>query len=282
MSFSPKTLLAPGVVMSTLYFSSVCIADVECGDTITDAQTLTGELSCSEDPAITVEGPDGSLVMSGEGAIECTTDGVGVLMLGTSGVVTGGVVSNCETGLELAGSGLHKVFSVTVEESSGAGVFAESDSNLIRQNTLSNITNVQASGIVLEGVANVAIGNSVSGFFENGIGGFGFFSYIGNNYLEGNAVAISLGARIIDGVTVGASFCVIASNNVQNNEIWGIAIGGPYVIQNMDNVVSGNTVAGSGFDDLLDDNEASDCSSGTNIWSGNTANTSFPSCLKDL
>ncbi|WP_444936084.1 hypothetical protein ACJJIW_19080 [Microbulbifer sp. JMSA004] len=263
-------------------FSSYAIADVQCGDTITDSQALTDPLSCSEDPAITIEGPDGSLAMSGDGAIECTTDGVGVLILGTSGIVTGGVVSNCETGLELAGSGLHKVISVTVEESSGAGVFAESNSNLIRQSTLLNTTNVQASGIVLEGVANVAIGNSISGFFEDGIGGFGFFSYIGNNYLEGNGVAISLGARIIDGQTVGASFCVIASNVVENNEVLGIAIGGPYVIPNMDNVVSGNTVTGSGFDDLSDDNEASDCSSGTNVWSGNTANTSFPSCLKDL
>ncbi|WP_445356249.1 hypothetical protein ACJJI5_10835 [Microbulbifer sp. EKSA008] len=278
----PNKLHLAGLIVLMSGFSSFVTADVQCGDTIADAQILTVALSCSEDPAIRVEGPNGNLTMSGNGAVECTTDGIGIHMLGKSGIVMGGLVTNCDLGLLLDGDGSHKVIGVTVEESSSAAIFAQSDGNLIRQNTVSNTSNVIASGLELDGERNVAVGNNVSGFLEYGIAGFGFYSYIGNNYVENSELGIILGALVVDGESIGASYCVIESNTVVGSLRTGIGIGAPYTYPNMDNLVTGNTVTGSGNDDILDDNEESDCSDGLNVWSNNTADTSFPSCLKNL
>ncbi|WNZ54509.1 hypothetical protein QT397_16590 [Microbulbifer sp. MKSA007] len=263
-------------------FSSYAIADVQCGDTITDAQELSEALSCSEDPALTIEGPDGKLTMVGDGSVECTGSGAGILMAGSYARLTGGELRGCGIGVSLRGDGFHAVVGVTVEDSDDIAINVESDSNLIRQNTLSNSNNAEAAGIDVFGVRNVVVGNSISGFLVYGIIASGFFSNISNNNLQDNDLGIVLAEQPINGMSVGASFCVIASNSVLGSASYGIFIGGPYDFPNQDNVISGNTVTGSGLDDLLDDNEALDCSSGTNIWSGNTADTAFPSCLKDL
>ncbi|WP_444941556.1 hypothetical protein ACJJI3_03900 [Microbulbifer sp. ZKSA004] len=278
----PKDIYATGLVMLLSCVYSTGSLAVQCGDIIANSQVLTDALSCSDDPALTIEGPEGFLVIEGEGSIECTTNGIGIHMLGRSGLVMGGVVTNCDLGLLLDGDGSHKVIGVTVEESSSAAIFAQSDGNLIRQSTVSNTTNVIASGLELDGERNVAVGNNVSGFLEYGIAGFGFYSYIGNNYVENSELGIILGALVVDGESIGASYCVIESNTVVGSLRTGIGIGAPYTYPNMDNLVTGNTVTGSGNDDILDDNEESDCSDGLNVWSNNTADTSFPSCLKNL
>ncbi|AWF81698.1 hypothetical protein BTJ40_13155 [Microbulbifer sp. A4B17] len=74
-------------------------------------------------------------------------------------------------------------------------------------------------------------------------------------------------------MSVGTSYCVVASNTESNSSETGISIGGPYDLPNQINIITGNSVSGSGLDDLLDDNEASEWSADVNVWSAKTVGT---------
>ena len=76
---------------------------VQCGDVITTSTSLTGDLNCVTDPALTVEGP-GKLNLR-EFTVSCTDSAnSGIVMTGTRATVQNGTVTGCEEGVLVAGN----------------------------------------------------------------------------------------------------------------------------------------------------------------------------------
>lgn len=89
-------------------------AAVMCGETITDSQTLTGDLSCPTNPGLTIDG--GSLDMAGF-TLTCNSTAVGVSIVGEGGSLANGVVSGCDfAGVSTTGE-KHKIHHVLVSDS---------------------------------------------------------------------------------------------------------------------------------------------------------------------
>ncbi|AWF81699.1 hypothetical protein BTJ40_13160 [Microbulbifer sp. A4B17] len=72
--------------------------------------------------------------MGGDGSIERSTDGVGILAAGDYARLNNGVIRNCQSGLSLVESGFHTVIGVMIEEFSENGIYAVRDGKVIHQN----------------------------------------------------------------------------------------------------------------------------------------------------
>ncbi|CAH0992068.1 hypothetical protein SIN8267_02183 [Sinobacterium norvegicum] len=131
---------------------------LECGDVITTPSFLFKQLSCSESPALTVVGP-ATLSMNGF-SVTCDSQegGVGILLSGSDGFISGGEVSGCRQGVVVDGSGGHSVFGMTVS-ANGFGDDGEGDGD-------------EAGFLVLSGynffIQNQALNNGVDGFNIDG------------------------------------------------------------------------------------------------------------------
>jgi hypothetical protein len=117
--------------------------EIRCGDVITGAAVLTGDLVCdAANPALILDG--GELDMAGHQISGCPAYGVGVRLIGRGASLHNGMVLGCGHGVELAGEGGHNVTNVVARGNAGDGFVVASRGNLL--------------------LRNLAIGNRGSGF----------------------------------------------------------------------------------------------------------------------
>ncbi|AWF80327.1 hypothetical protein BTJ40_05605 [Microbulbifer sp. A4B17] len=264
-----KIVLTNMFVCVTLAASLSAFA-IDCGDVITTSEVLDRNLVCNVSPALSVEGPSGSLNLDGFSVVcDGTSRGIsldGVAAFLTGGDLMNGAVRDCGLGINAGENGFHTIQGVIVSGSSSAGIALRSEGNTLALST------VQTSDI--------------------GVYVFDPNNTIILNEMESNSV----------GVLLDAGDSLISQNNVNNNTGWGVIIqrsDGSTISQNsvinnggtdsasagilMDlfgqqgNFILGNTVTGNQNFDLLDLNiNACD---GSNVWVGNVFSISEPSCL---
>jgi hypothetical protein len=158
---------------------------VSCGDIIMDAQTLTADLNCATEPALTIE-EGGSLDMAGF-KVTCMGTGSGIELNGEGAKLSNGVITGCSSAGVRAAAGKHKIHRVLVS-SCGFGFMLVSTGNKI-----SECAALNNSG---EGFYAPAPDNSLSRLIAKGNGGTGV--YIGNARNKVTDVSISA-----DGATYG-------------------------------------------------------------------------------
>lgn len=245
---------------------------VQCGDVITTSTSLTGDLNCATNPALTVEGP-GKLNLR-EFTVSCDNfANTGIFMTGTRATVQNGTVTGCQDGVFVQGIGDHRVQKIKAEGNEDDGIDVVSDNNhIVKNETIDN----QDDGIELDGDNNHAVNNFVSGSGDEGIEVDGD----GNSITKNTVVDTEN-----DGICVDGEENRITRNNVSQSGDNGIEIdedGGNRVTGNRsdDNVdsgiavfegsennhLSGNKASGNGEFDFKDLNV--DCDN--NRWTGNT------------
>lgn len=141
MAFTLKNALATMSLLLSAALASPAAA-VQCGDTIGPNVTvaLSGSITCDNTTGgLTIVGP--AKVDLTDFAISCNDtnqDGVvptGLALLGKQVQVRGGHVFSCQTGVRLAGQGLHRVEDLYVAgRFVGVSYRVESDKNTLRQN----------------------------------------------------------------------------------------------------------------------------------------------------
>jgi Right handed beta helix region len=145
---------------------------VECGDVITRSARLDGDLICTTDPALTV---DGGTLDLGRFTVVCDhvppMPSVGVLLDGNGARLRNGAVTGCVVAVWVGGSGGHVVRSVTAS-ASNQGVFVESNGNhLLSSHILRGLDDaaVQVNGSNNHLRFNDVAGSNGQGFEINGI-----------------------------------------------------------------------------------------------------------------
>lgn len=263
-----RTGLVLGLTFSVLLAWSGAAHAVTCGDTITTSATLTGDLSCGTEPALTI-GSGGSLNMNGF-KVTCSGACEGIILAGGKNRLSNGVVENCPCrAVGLDGTGGHQITNVLARGSeegfSGAtggnklkncsalantqtGVNLTGDKNSLTRvatgdnpegisvsgngNKLSEIASADSYlGITVFGNGNKLQKSSVAEAVQRGIGVFGDKNTVQTSQALGNGDFAWGGA----GLNVSG-----ASNKVRNNSVAyfydGIQLGGNH------NIVVGNVV----------------------------------------
>ena len=227
-----------GGVFLTLACWSLTFAAVNCGDMIKVKTTLSHDLVCTQSPALTVIGPTGHLNMNGH-RVTCTDlNNAGIQLEGDHGALRNGVVTGCNSGVGLLGSGQHKVKFVRVIENI-EGIVLESPGNYVAYNVAmkSNGSNgllIRSSGNTLK--YNFSFANDGNGFsLETGKG----------NQFHNNIADRNLGA----GFNIQGDENEFAKNSAMHNGMESMSSGFRIFTGNA-NVVRGNTAkhnGGSGF-----------------------------------
>jgi parallel beta-helix repeat protein len=175
--------------LALLIGSSSTLA-VNCGDHLTGGSVRIDEDigPCTEDPALTVEGP--ANVNFNGFTVECEEAGTtGIVITGHNATVQNGTVLNCEDGIRVAGDGQHQILKMTVTSSQqnygNRGFRVTSDDNRLVGNMAQSFN---GEGFRVEGEANrlvnnQALNNSGHGFRLEGNGKHQLI----NNRAEGNA-----------------------------------------------------------------------------------------------
>ncbi|WNZ57589.1 right-handed parallel beta-helix repeat-containing protein [Microbulbifer sp. MKSA007] len=255
------------LVSAILALPFVSVAAVECGDTITTAEILTEDLlNCSSTPALTIEGPTGSLDMNGF-TLECgggSTRGIDVL--GIAAVLSNGVVDGCATGILVDGDGFHSIQTMTVQNGIETGIWLISENNIVSGSTA---TGFFTRGMELDGANNSAVRN----FLIDNQGGASRGLYIGgdNAFVAQNFCDSNNEGGIVIGPSSGG---LVVQNIVTNNGQTGISMEGG---GQSDYLITGNIATGNPDGDLVDSNP--DACMSTNLWYGNIFDTADPSCL---
>jgi len=231
---------------------------VQCGDVITTSTSLTGDLNCATNPALTVEGP-GKLNLR-EFTVSCTDSAnSGIVMTGTGATVQNGTVTGCNNGVLVAGIGGHRVLKVKAEGNVD-GIDANSENNhIVKNETIDNMND----GIELDGDNNHAVDNFVSGSGDEGIAVDGD----GNSITKNTVVDTEN-----DGICVDGDENRITRNNVSQSGDNGIEIDGD----------GGNKVTGNRSDDNVDSGIAVLAGSENNNLSFNNASGNGEFDFKDL
>ncbi|WP_444916427.1 right-handed parallel beta-helix repeat-containing protein [Microbulbifer sp. JMSA003] len=255
------------LVSAILALPFVSVAAVECGDTITSAEILTEDLlNCSGTPALTIEGPTGSLDMNGF-TLECGGGSSrGIDVLGSAAVLSNGVVDGCAIGIFVDGDGFHSIQTMTVQDGIDVGIWLISENNIVNGSTATGFFN---RGIEIQGSNSQVIGNFLidnqggtsSGILINGDNSFVAQNICDNNNGEGIVIDPSSGGLVVQ-------------NIVTNNGQTGISMEGG---GQSDYLITGNIATGNPDGDLVDSNP--DACMSTNLWYGNIFDTADPSCL---
>ncbi|WNZ54890.1 right-handed parallel beta-helix repeat-containing protein [Microbulbifer sp. MKSA007] len=144
---------------------------VSCGDTITSQETLTQDLVCATNPALTITGPLGGLDMDGFTVTCSASTDDGILLNGLSASLTSGVIDNCNNSIMLQDDGSHYVTSVDIDDPDGVGVLISSDSNFVTGIQIQSDGVTSRNGIETEDPANYnqIIGNTIDSTGGDGI-----------------------------------------------------------------------------------------------------------------
>ncbi|WP_444931612.1 right-handed parallel beta-helix repeat-containing protein [Microbulbifer sp. SSSA002] len=236
---------------------------VSCGDTITTQESLTEDLSCGTNPALTINGPSGGLNLNGFTVTCLDSSYEGIYLTGLAASLFNGVIDNCNDSIALMEDGIHFVSDIEIYNLVDVGVRIESNSNFVagviipfygtqfsigidienpasfNQITGNFLESPGFSGIYIEGSSNTVTRNEIIEFDEFGItldadGGSNLVLF---NSIVGDSVPrISNTLNGYDGVgiSVNSDSNLISQNAISNN-VTGIKI------NNSDrNTVSGN------------------------------------------
>src|SRR5262245_16313459 len=99
--------------LAALLLAEPCGA-VVCGDVITRAEKLTGNLTCTTNPGVVVQ-QGGSLDLNGF-TLACNGTQVGVALSGVGTKLSNGVITGCATAGVEATSSRHKIRQVLVSD----------------------------------------------------------------------------------------------------------------------------------------------------------------------
>ncbi|WP_444932795.1 right-handed parallel beta-helix repeat-containing protein [Microbulbifer sp. JTAC008] len=311
----PKTL---SMTLFTLGVSlSLTVNAVDCGDVITEPATLTEDLVCefTDAPALTIQGPTGSLYMNGHSLTCLGSDaGNGIVLIGTSAELSTGTVNGCNDAVLLLEAGGHTVYGINALLPLDDAIVVSSDSNIVTGNYAlgdgndsddgidingnlnfisQNIIELSGDeGMEVDGTSNTIIGNTITGSDSDGVELDGDFSVFVSNIvqdndntgieIEGSSCTVSNNTTTENGssgisLEFSASNNGISQNTSSDNGAYGILVTGVNAIGN--NIVF-NTATGNGLFDLEDLFESEECSVNNNLWSGNTFSSAEPSCLE--
>lgn len=264
-------------------------AQVMCGDVITTHQVLTQDLSCPGfDPALTIQGPGGSLDMRRHTLSCAGSNAGGIDVNGTGAVLKSGTVSDCSIGVVLDGRGNRVLNGMILENNSIDGLDLFGSEHRVSGTTARNNA---ADGFCIDGdgssilTGNHATNNGDSGFdtiegdtyvsnVANGNGAEGF-KVRTNNILNSNLAR----NNDTDGFSIIDNGSRLTRNSAQNNFDDGIDVDSG----SLNNKLSQNTAAdngsadleGNGGFDLEDDNTNCD----NNTWTSNRG-TRNQTCIK--
>lgn len=279
---SEQRILTSAGLLTVLSLASATGAHaVSCGDTITTSTTLTADLGpCGTNPALTVQGP-ATLNLNGH-TVSCISSQNGIRLTNRGATLRNGVVTACQDGVVLDGTGDHRVERIVAKDNNSSGFqgnFTSIGNTLTQSAAVAN----GGDGFTMEGDEtalsdNTATGNSDSGFDVEG----------DQSSLRGNRATNNGG----DGFTIDAAEAKVSKNVAQQNGDSGFTIGGSNqaVGQNQtfangfyginfygtDSKLQKNTALGNGFRDLSD----SDPNCDNNTWANNTFGIKDPACVK--
>ena len=160
---------------------------VACGDMITSSTTLDTDVGpCATNPALTVVGP-AQLDLGGK-TVSCTSVAtIGILLTGQGAKLRNGVVSGCDVGVRLAGTGRHRVERVLATGNNvGFSLLSSSERNTLKENAATD----NMGGFLLDGDRATATDNTATGNSGNGFESF----FTDRLTLRGNTAADN-GAR---------------------------------------------------------------------------------------
>lgn len=152
-------------------------AHVACGDVITTAVTLDGDVGpCTTDAALTIVGPGGSLDLNGfEVSCDGTLDTEGIQMVGTGAHLQDGTVRDCRDGIEMLEGGGHTALRVRAIDNHEDGFDIDSDFNFVTKCVASNNGSgeFENEGFEVDGennqlTKNISFDNHDDGFDLNG------------------------------------------------------------------------------------------------------------------
>lgn len=272
--------------------STGALAAIACGDVVSAAATLDGDLVCQSDPALTID--QGAELDLGGHTVVCDGTATGVLLEGASARLDDGAVVGCAVAVVIAGDGGHTVRRVTAS-GLDRGVLVLSDGNVVVRNAV--LRGSMDAAIQVDGSGNRMLLNAVTGSIDQG------FEINGDdNLIEANQIgAVAEGVRLTGtnnrvlgndiigaterGIEVRAGGHEIRGNRIADGSADGIAIFSD------GNVVEDNSIYGhgdqglfvSGFDNRITGNRvllnlidltdvATDCDD--NLWRDNTFETS--------
>ncbi|AWF80426.1 hypothetical protein BTJ40_06155 [Microbulbifer sp. A4B17] len=248
------------VAAGILYAASSGFAyAVDCGDTITTPETLDQDLVCATEPALTIVGPAGSLDMA-DFTVRCDGAAIGIQIEGVGAFLSNGVVTFCDIGISVDGTGAHNIQEIRVDGADVAGISINSSFNSINQ---SGIFKNFGSGIIISGDSNNVTACTLLDNLQNGIELNG-----DRNLIVANEIMRSE----FNGIVIGdADGNTVAQNTVAMNGIGGANTAG-ILIQQKVNEQSGNVVVSndvfSNIDFDLQDNNSAPC---LNSWVGNSS-----------
>ena len=265
MTTAPPRMMFVGSLLATailaLTLPSPAAAQLTCGGTIGPGGsfTMTADiLNCGAGTTLTVVGPV-TLDLDGH-RIGCAGGlSAGIRIQGTNAQVTTGQVFSCFVGVEVTGSGGHKVSNVYTE-SNILGFGVTSDGNTLTGNVASSISTdrhgFQVTGNRNKLVDNSAVGRTGTGFATSGNANafdrnsasgaataFGVSALATGNKLRSNVASASdLGPTAV-GFDVAGAKHLLMNNRVLDPLQYGFHVhdgSGEHVLQ-------GNVVASNGF-----------------------------------
>ncbi len=227
--------------VATLFFTLLSLslvpaswaANVPCGATITTNTILDADLGpCLPGNAVVVQGP-ATLDLNGKTVSCFLAQNRGVLLTGEGAKLRNGVVTGCDEGVRLGGTGRHRVERVlSTQNVTGFNVVTER--NTLKENTAANSS---STGFLLDGNRTTAIDNTAasslgSGFDSAGVDGLslrgntathngthGFVSSLGTNHRYKKNVALQNGG---DGFNLRGSGYKLTQNRAIDNASHGI------------------------------------------------------------
>jgi parallel beta-helix repeat protein len=167
---------------------------VDCGEVITGFARLDGNLICTDDPALTV---DGGVLDLGGFTVVCDhpqppvppAPGVGILLAGEGARLRNGAVSGCFLAVHVAGDGGHTVRGLTAS-AAGRGVLVESDGNRVLDSQV--LRALDDAGVQVNGDHNLLRGNIVAGAGDQGFEINGSDNRIVDNHIGAVAEGVQL------------------------------------------------------------------------------------------
>jgi len=242
----------------------------ECGDTVVEDATLTGELNCAGD-ALTI-GDDGITLDCDSYTISGDTTGIGVKINGLSGVT----VQNCNINEFQTGINVSESDSVTVQNSNitvngviiadASGVHFEHSSN---SQVIASYISYNDYGVYILASDNITVSDNTieenwyDGIYIEGEGGPKSNHTITGNDVTGNC---NHGNNACAGIhLVDEDRCLIQNNNVLDNDYHGILL-----VTSNNNQILSNDISSNGWAGVIITSPTDAALGGYNNVTGNT------------
>jgi len=274
---------------------------VSCGDTIGPGGTftLTSNLNCSDNPALTVGGP---VIIDLNGYIvECQSNlNDGIIVQGKAAQVKNGTVQGCSNGIIVEGVGSHQLRNLNAR-SNDLGFLVNSNNNRLYDNTsttsgalfsvfgnknrfIDNTACNADKGFLIEGNNNRLYLNTINDTKTDSVTVLGNNNQIIENTITNSEKGISVvgdNNQITDNTAsdIGPEegFSIWGNNNllkrnISNNGVTGIQV----QLDSQNNTIRDNVAIGNSLD-LEDENANCD----NNAWRRNIFGTSKPvDCIR--